>query len=48
MSVDVLFGGDGRHEGHVMERRHEDPAVEQIEADQTVELGVFAGLRLAS
>ena len=46
--VDVGRRGRRAHQRHVVERRHDDAAVERVEVQVVVELGVDHGLRLAA
>ncbi len=43
MGVDVGFGGGGAHEGHVVERREEDAAVEGVEVEEALEFEIGQG-----
>src|SRR5437016_9671083 len=40
VGVDVGFGGGGAHEGHVVERRVEDAAVEGVEVEEAFEFEI--------
>ena len=40
VGVDVGFGGGGGHEGHVVERREEDAAVEGVEVEEAFEFEI--------
>jgi hypothetical protein len=40
--IDVGLGRRRRHQRHVVERRQEDAAIEGVEVDEAVELGVAA------
>src|SRR6267143_5424749 len=40
VGVDVGFGGGGGHEGHVVERREEDAAVEGVEVEEALEFEI--------
>ena len=45
--IDVLRRGRGRHQRHVVERRHEDASVQQVEVDERIEFVVLPRGRLA-
>src|SRR6266566_1551678 len=47
MEIYIRFGRRRRHERHVVERRQEDAAIQGIEMDQPVQLGVATGRGLA-
>ena len=46
--VDVGLRGRRRHQRHVVERRQQDAAVERVQVQEALELGVAGGVRLAA
>src|SRR6266540_5467392 len=48
VQVDIGLAGRRRHQRHVVKGRQQDPAVERVEMDEAVELGVPAGGGLAA
>src|ERR687889_2587090 len=46
--VHLRLRGRRRHQGHVVERRYEYPAVERVQVQQRLELVVVRGCRLAT